>query len=152
MLIRSSRAFFLSQSCRTVFHIQSLRLTSSYTRLAFPNVKLTQSYYHHPSDIPLLHHSLGQHLDRLAQAYPDHECYAFKSEGNKRYTYKSFLDEVDSLATILIELGFEKGDRIGVWLPNTSEKCAMTYAVSKVGLIKVSLDNFFCQKLQVFYR
>jgi fatty-acyl-CoA synthase len=46
----------------------------------------------------------------------------------KVYTYKSFLDEVDSLATCLIELGFEKGDRIGVWLPNTSESCAMTYA------------------------
>ncbi|CAF0780132.1 unnamed protein product [Adineta ricciae] len=146
MLIRSSRAFSLSQSWRTVLHTQSLRLTSSYTRLDFPNVKLTQSYYHHPSDIPLLHHSLGQHLDRLAQAYPDHECYAFKSEGNKRYTYKSFLDEVDGLATILIELGFEKGDRIGVWLPNTSEKCAMTYAVSKVGLIKANINPAYRER------
>jgi fatty-acyl-CoA synthase len=84
-----------------------------------------------------LYHTIGQHLDQLTQAYPNHECYAFKGEGNKRYTYKSFLDEVDALATGLINLGFEKGDRIGVWLPNTSQSCAMSYATSKVGLIKV---------------
>lgn len=99
--------------------------------------KLTQSYYHHASEIPLLYDTIGQHLDKLAIEYPDHQCYTFKGEGNKRYTYKSFLEEVDSLATSLIELGFEKNDRLGVWLPNTSENCVLTYAVSKVGIIKV---------------
>ncbi|UJR35367.1 hypothetical protein I4U23_028124 [Adineta vaga] len=140
MLIRSSRSL-----CVTI-HAQSIRFSSSYTKLSFPNTKLTQSYYHHSSDIPLLNHTIGQHLDQLAQAYPNHECYAFKGERNKRYTYKSFLDEVDSLATSLIELGFEKGDRIGVWLPNTSQKCAMSYAVSKVGLIKVHINPAYMER------
>jgi fatty-acyl-CoA synthase len=115
----------------------SSRLSSSSSKTLLPSAKLTQSYFHHASDMLLLHHTLGQHLDQLAHTLPNHECFAFKGEGNKRYTYKSFLDEVDSLATSLIELGFEKGDRIGVWLPNTSQNCAMTYAASKAGLIKV---------------
>jgi len=95
------------------------------------------SYDYSASNVPLLYHTLGQHLDQLAQAYPNHECYLFQAEGKKRYTYKSFLDEVDSLAASLIDLGFEKGDRIGVWLPNTSQSCAMSYAATKVGIIKV---------------
>lgn len=103
----------------------------------FPSEKLTQSYFHHASDIPLFYHTIGQHLDYLAAEHPNHQCYSFKGEGNKNYTYKSFLDEVDSLASSLIELGFEKNDRLAVWLPNTSENCALSYAASKVGVIKV---------------
>jgi non-ribosomal peptide synthetase component E (peptide arylation enzyme) len=113
------------------------RFSSTAIKARIPSTKLTKSYYYHASEIPLIYDTIGQHLDKLANEYPNHECYAFKGEGNKRYTYKSFLDEVDSLATSLIELGFEKNDRLGVWLPNTSENCALTYAASKVGLIKV---------------
>ncbi len=60
----------------------------------------------------------------------------------KRYTFKSFKDEVDSLAASLLELGFEKNDRFAVWLPNTSQSVAMTYATSKLGLIKVKHFSF----------
>ena len=112
------------------------RLSSSY-QVPFISPKLTDSYYYHGSNVPLLNHTIGQHLDILAETHPNHPCYVFKGEGDKRYTYKSFLDEVNALATGLIDLGFEKGDRLGVWLPNTSESCTITYAASKVGLIKV---------------
>ena len=138
MLGRSSQKWIRYQSLYSSLFTISSRLSSSFIKAPLPSSKLYQSYYHHASDTPLLYHTVGQHLDQLADAYPNHECYAFRSEGNKRYTYKAFLDEVDSLATSLIELGFEKGDRIGVWLPNTSENCAITYATSKIGSIKVS--------------
>jgi fatty-acyl-CoA synthase len=120
----------------------SYRLSSTSIKPSFPLPKLTQSYYHHASNTPLLYHTIGQHLDYLASDNPNHECYAFRGEGNKHYTYKSFLDEVDSLATSLINLGFEKNDRLGVFLPNTSENCVISYAASKVGVIKV-LNNTF---------
>jgi non-ribosomal peptide synthetase component E (peptide arylation enzyme) len=131
----------------------SSRFSSISTKIPIPSPKLTQSYYHHASEIPLLFDTLGQHLDKLAIDYPNHECYVFKGEGNKRYTYKSFLDEVDSLATSLIELGFEKNDRLAVWLPNTSANSALTYAASKVGVIKVIdflLNQIFVRDF--FYR
>ena len=137
MLSQSSRVWLSCRSLHSpIIHLSS-RLSSTLTKTAIPSPKLTQSYYHHASEIPLLYHTIGQHLDNLAIEYPDHQCYAFKGEGNKRHTYKSFVDEVDSLATSLIELGFEKNDRLAVWLPNTSENCALTYAASKVGVIKV---------------
>ena len=56
----------------------------------------------------------------------------------KRYTFRSFKQEVDNLAASLLELGFEKNDRFGVWLPNTSENVAMSFAASKLGIIKVT--------------
>lgn len=55
----------------------------------------------------------------------------------KRYTYKTFKNEVDCLSASLLELGFEKNDRFAVWLPNTSENVTISYAASKLGLIKV---------------
>ncbi|CAF1297413.1 unnamed protein product [Adineta ricciae] len=118
----------------------SSRASSTAVKVDNCPVKLTQSYYHHASSVPLLYHTVGQHLNILAEEYPNHRCYTFKGEGNKSYTYKSFLDEVDSLATRLIELGFEKNDRLAVWLPNTSENCALTYAASRVGVIKVNIN------------
>jgi non-ribosomal peptide synthetase component E (peptide arylation enzyme) len=151
MLSRSFSTWSSYQSLYPSIFTLPSRLSSSSTKIPFSSPKLTQSYYYHASDIPLLYHTVGQHLDQLAQTYPNHECYVFKGEGDKRYTYKSFLDEVDSLATSLINLGFEKGDRIGVWLPNTSQNCAMTYATSKVGLIKVVLVLQITSLLKSFY-
>lgn len=128
----------LFRSTRSLYPLIVTRLaSSSCATTILPESKLTLSYDYSASNVPLLYHTLGQHLDQLAQAYPNHECYLFQAEGKKRYTYKSFLDEVDSLAASLIDLGFEKGDRIGVWLPNTSQSCAMSYAATKVGIIKV---------------
>jgi hypothetical protein len=138
MLSQSSRIWLSYRLLHSPIIRLSYRLSSTSTNSTIPPLRnLTLSYYHHASEIPLLYHTLGQHLDSLAVEYPDHQCYVFKGEGNKRLTYKSFLDEVDSLATSLIELGFKKNDRLAVWLPNTSENCVITYAASKVGVVKV---------------
>ena len=138
MLSRASRPF----RPRT-FSLLSHFFSSS-TEKSSHNLKLTHSYYYHASEVPLFYRTIGQHLEQLGQAHPTHECYVFKGEGNKRYTYKSFLDEVDSLATSLIELGFQKGDRIGVWLPTLSQNCVMSYATSRIGAVKVSLFILVC--------
>ncbi len=50
---------------------------------------------------------------------------------------------MDCLAASLLDLGFEKNDRFAVWLPNTSENVAITFAASKLGLIKVKFRLHF---------
>ena len=65
----------------------------------------------------------------------------------KRYTFKSFQEEVDNLAASLLQLGFEKNDRIAVWLPNMSESATMSFAASKLGLIKV--NPYICISFQL---
>ena len=115
------------------------------------STKLTSSYFHHVSPLPLVYKTISQSFDETATKYPDHECYVFKGISffllisvfncplgeQKRYTFESFKQEVDSLAASLLELGFQKNDRLAVWLPNVSENVATTFAASKLGLIKV---------------
>ncbi|CAF3737705.1 unnamed protein product [Rotaria sordida] len=107
--------------------------------------KLTSSYYYHASSLPFIYKTVSQSFDEIAAKYQDHECFYFKNEG-KRYTFKSFQDEIDSLAAVLIELGFEKNDRLAVWLPNTSENVVVAFAASKIGLIKVNINPAYVER------
>ncbi|CAF2908047.1 unnamed protein product [Rotaria sp. Silwood2] len=135
MLINPIKGFIVRPpSTWTIF--QFTKRNSSTTS---SSTKLTASYYHHASSLPFIYKTLGQSFDETANKYPNDECYIFKSE-QKRYTFKSFKDEVDSLAASLLELGFEKNDRFAVWLPNTSENVAMSFVASKLGLIKVNIN------------
>ncbi|CAF1235808.1 unnamed protein product [Didymodactylos carnosus] len=120
--------------------------TSFRQQYRYYHEKLRQSYYYHASSLPLYYRTAGQRLDDLTHLFPEHECFVFKSENNKRYTYKSFKDEVDSIALSLLKLGFEKNDRLGVWLPNTSENVMMTYACSKLGIIKVHINPAYMDR------
>ncbi|CAF0968366.1 unnamed protein product [Rotaria sordida] len=81
----------------------------------------------------------------MALKYSDRECFIFKSE-QKRYTYKALKHEIDSIAASLLELGFEKNDRFAVWLPNTLENVTMSFAASKLGLIKVNINPAYVER------
>ena len=41
--------------------------------------KLTSSYCHHASSLPLLYQTVAQKFDENVDKYPNHECYIFKS-------------------------------------------------------------------------
>ncbi|CAF1334814.1 unnamed protein product [Adineta ricciae] len=107
--------------------------------------KLTSSYFHHASSFQLTYQTLSQSFDEMARKYADHECFIFKGE-QKRYTYKTFKAEVDNIAVALLELGYEKHDRFAVWLPNTSENVTISYAASKLGLIKVNINPAYLER------
>ncbi|CAF0863208.1 unnamed protein product [Adineta ricciae] len=136
MFIANTKRFLTHQQASWIILHLKLRQASS---SAVPPAKLTSSYFHHSSSLPFVYKTISQNFDETAAKYPDHECYVFSSE-QKRYTFKSFKEEVDGLAASLLELGFEKNDRFAVWLPNTSQNVAMTYAASKLGLIKVNIN------------
>ncbi len=130
------------------------------------STKLTSSYFHHASSLPFIYKTLSQTFDETANRYPNHECYIFKSMffisylffmniflgEQKRYTFKSFQDEVDSIAASLLELGFEKNDRFAVWLPNTSENVTMSFVASKLGLIKVKSFFFLANHIFISFQ
>lgn len=64
----------------------------------------------------------------------------------KRFTFKSFQEQVNNFAAALLQLGLEKNDRVAIWLPNTSENVAMSFVASKLGLIKVESFELFLLK------
>lgn len=59
---------------------------------------------------------------------------------NVRWTYSEFKEKIDSFALGLLKLGLKKGDRLGVWMPNTSEWVTAQIACSKLGVIMVNIN------------
>jgi len=103
------------------------------------------SYYHQTSAEPFIYRTIGDQLDVVAEQFSDRECLILCEE-NKRYTYALLHAEVTRFAQILLSLGFNVGDRLGVWLPTTSHNICVTFAAAKVGVIKVNLNPAYTGK------
>jgi fatty-acyl-CoA synthase len=101
--------------------------------------KLTQSYVHGASDIPLLGMTIGQCLDATAERYPNNDALIVRHQ-NVRLSYAALKREVDALAAGFIALGLEPGERIGIWSPNNSEWAITQFAAAKAGLILVNIN------------
>lgn len=70
-------------------------------------------------------------LERKVKRNPDGEIIDEK----ERITYYEFLNRVESFATCLVERGYQKGDRIGVHLPNWIEFLIAVSGAMKVGVV-----------------
>ena len=60
--------------------------------------------------------------------------------GDLRLTYGEVPSHVNSLARGLLNMGFERGDRIGVLLNNCAEYALLLAACARIGLITVCLN------------
>lgn len=103
------------------------------------------SYYHHTSAEPFIYRTIGDQLDVITEQFSDRECLILCEE-NKRYTYALLHAEVTRFAQVLLSLGFNVGDRLGVWLPATSHNICVTFAAAKIGVIKVNLNPAYTAK------
>ena len=56
------------------------------------------------------------------------------------FTYSELKSEADSLALGLAAWGLEKGDRLGVWLPNCTEWLLLQLATAKLGIVLVNVN------------
>src|SRR3546814_9250800 len=59
---------------------------------------------------------------------------------NLRWSYRELARQVDALAAGLLALGLKRGDRIGIWSPNSSEWVLTQLATAKAGLILVNIN------------
>ena len=57
-----------------------------------------------------------------------------------RWTWKEFAEEVDLLASGLLALGIEKGDRVGIWSPNRVEWLLTQFATARIGAVLVNIN------------
>jgi fatty-acyl-CoA synthase len=97
------------------------------------------SYAHGPSTVPLLGETIGEALNRAAARFPDRDALV-SCHQNVRFTYREFLHETNRAARALMALGVERGDRVGIWSPNTAEWMVTQYAAAKVGAILVNIN------------
>jgi fatty-acyl-CoA synthase len=97
------------------------------------------SYSHGPSLVPLLGETIGDALNRAAAQFPNRDALIVRHQGI-RFTYEQLLGEVNRAARGLLALGVERGDRVGIWSPNTAEWMITQYAAAKVGAILVNVN------------
>ncbi len=100
---------------------------------------LTQSYVHGVSDTPLIGETVGVQFDKVAARWPERDALIVRQQ-NVRWTYAELKRQVDALAAGLLDLGFEPGDRVGIWSPNNAEWVVTQFATAKAGLILVNIN------------
>lgn len=101
--------------------------------------KLTQSYFSGPANDQLIYQTIGDYLDEIAGRYPDNPALIVRHQ-KVRWSYSEFNREVDKLAIGLLALGIEKGDRVGIWGPNSYEWTLTQFATAKIGAIMVCIN------------
>jgi fatty-acyl-CoA synthase len=98
--------------------------------------------------MPLLGLTIGQCLDRVAEAFPDREAVVSVPQ-NLRFTYRQFNEIVNRAAKALLALGIGKGDRVAIWSTNNYEWVTAQYATAKIGAILVNVNPAYrCHELE----
>lgn len=100
---------------------------------------LTQSEYHGVTSTTLTDKTIGQYFDDIANAYPDNLAVVVHHQ-QIRWNYREYQAKVDALATGLLALGIQPGDRVGIWSPNNIEWCLTQFATAKIGAIMVCIN------------
>jgi fatty-acyl-CoA synthase len=97
------------------------------------------SYVRGATDIPLSDATVARHLLETVDRFPDRLAAVFREQGI-RWTWREFADEVDVLATALLALGIEAGDRVGIWSPNRAEWVLTQFATARMGAVLVNIN------------
>jgi fatty-acyl-CoA synthase len=76
----------------------------------------------------------------MAQLYPLHKAFSFPHNKGLTLNFSELKQRVDTISQNLLDLGFQKGDRIGLVLPNTSETVLLYLAAAQIGAIVVIMS------------
>ncbi|OGO75545.1 MAG: hypothetical protein A3K41_13095 [Chloroflexi bacterium RIFOXYD12_FULL_57_15] len=81
-----------------------------------------------------------QFLDNAAQKYPDHACTIFKGAA---ISYKEMNAITDRIAGALAAMGVKKGDRVGIFMPNTPQFVMAYFGILKAGGVVVATNPLY---------
>jgi len=97
------------------------------------------SYFHRGGDTALLGVTIAEHFASIVKQFPHSEAVVSMPQG-RRLTYAQFADAVDPLARGLLAIGFNKGDRIGIWATNNVEWLLLQIATARIGAVLVNIN------------
>ena len=101
--------------------------------------RLYTSYVSGAGEVPLLGETISSILDRASSRWPDGEALVVRHQ-RIRMTWSELREVADSFAAGLLALGLKKGDRIGIWSPNSAEWVVTQYATARAGMIMVNIN------------
>ncbi len=96
---------------------------------------------HVPASLaPYPDHAFHDYLERSAVQHPDRVCTLFKG---RAITYREMNALADRVASALIGLGVQKGDRVALMLPNTPQFVYAYYGILKAGAVVVACNPLY---------
>ena len=118
---------------------------AEYDRL-WPKVWQWACHVDHIPESELMSISLGELIESTATKFPETEALVYSNQPDVediRWTYKDLNDMSTNLAKGFIDIGFKRGDTVGVWGPNHPEWILAEYALAKAGLKLVTLNPLY---------
>jgi long-chain acyl-CoA synthetase len=85
--------------------------------------------------VPLFHF-----LEESARKYPDRACTIFKGAV---VTFKEMNELSDHAAAALVDMGVKKGDRVGIFMPNTPQFVIAYFGILKAGGVVVATNPLY---------
>ena len=117
-----------------------------------PNLNLSEWVDELPES-ELMSISLGELIESTATKFPETEALVYSNQPDVddiRWTYKDLNDMSTNLAKGFIDIGFKRGDTVGVWGPNHPEWILAEYALAKAGLKLVTLNPLYKEQELIF--
>ena len=88
---------------------------------------------------PMLGLTIGQQLDAARTNWPE-AIGLISCQQSIRWTFEELAYQADRLASSLVSMGLEPGDRVGIWSPNNAEWVVTQFATAKAGLVLVNIN------------
>jgi long-chain acyl-CoA synthetase len=109
---------------------------------------------HYPDDVPkslepYTERSLYSLLTDAVERFPDRPAIAFWLPGapaGKTLSYRELGAQVDRFSRVLVSLGIQKGDRVGLILPNCPHYVIAYYAALRIGAVVVGNNPLYTQR------
>ncbi|NJC96213.1 MAG: long-chain fatty acid--CoA ligase [Anaerolineae bacterium] len=86
-------------------------------------------------NVPLFHF-----LEESARKYPDRACTIFKGAV---ISFREMNALSDSIAAALVDMGVKKGDRVGIFMPNTPQFVMTYFGILKAGGVVVATNPLY---------
>ena len=119
-----------------------VRRKRSFIMMTQDLLQTTTSYSRGADHPPLIDLCIGEILDQVAARYPESPALILRGE-KLRFNWRELQAEVERTARGLMALGFERGDRVGIWATNVSQWVLMQFGTAKMGAVLVNLNLRF---------
>ena len=93
-----------------------------------------------PTSLTIPEKPLFYFLEESARKYPDRACTIFKGAA---ISFREMNELTDHLAAGLVDLGVHKGDRVGIFMPNTPQFVMAYFAILKAGGVVVATNPLY---------
>ena len=93
-----------------------------------------------PHIVEIPNEPLFHFLEESARKYPDRACTIFKGAV---ITFKEMNELTDRMAAALVDMGVKRGDRVGIFMPNTPQFVIAYYGILKAGGAVVATNPLY---------